>query len=134
MNQAVLTDLKIIETAKGNVYHALKKSDPTFKNFGEAYFSSVNFQEIKGWKQHTQMTLNLVVIVGEVRFVTYNGSEFKEYRLSRSNYKRLTVPKGLWMAFQGLSKSENLLLNIADIEHDPNESLNKDLGEIKYEW
>ena len=136
MKEVVLSDLKVIETAKGNVYHALKKSDVTFKNFGEAYFSSVNFNEIKGWKKHTKMTLNLVVVVGEVRLVIYDEKTLKsvEYRLSRKNYKRLTVPPGLWMAFQGLGASENLLLNIADIEHDPSESVNKDLGEITYEW
>lgn len=136
MNDVTLSDLKTIENPKGNIYHALKRSDSSFINFGEAYFSSINFNEIKGWKKHTRMNLNLVVINGEVRFVVYNEltMKFSEYKLSRNNYKRLTVPPGFWVAFQGLSLNENLLLNIADIEHDPRESMNKDLGEIKYEW
>lgn len=136
MDEVILSDLKTIENPKGNIYHALKKSDVSFKNFGEAYFSSVNFNDIKGWKKHTKMNLNLIVIAGEVRFVVYDEKKlkFSEFKLSRKNYKRLTVPPGLWVAFQGLSLSENLLLNIADIEHDPSESVNKDLGEIKYEW
>lgn len=138
----MLNDLKIIATPKGRVFHALKKSEASFKNFGEAYFSEVNFKEVKGWKKHTQMTLNLMAISGEVRFVVYDetaqaGNQFKEFRLSRNSaekYKRLTVPPGLWVAFQGLDKSENLILNIADIEHDPKESVNKELSEIPYEW
>lgn len=139
MNQVTISDLKIIENPKGRVFHALKRSDPSFKNFGEAYMSSVNFEQVKGWKKHTKMTLNLVVIVGKIRFVVFdeNKNQFQEFQLSRSSsdlYKRITVPSGLWMAFQGLDKGENLLLNIADIEHDPNESLNKDVNEITYAW
>lgn len=139
MADVTLSELKIIETPKGRVFHALKKSDSVFKNFGEAYFSEVNFKETKGWKKHTQMTLNLMAIAGEVRFVVYDeaSKQFKEFRLSRNSkeqYKRLTVPPGLWVAFQGLDQTENLILNIADIEHDPKESVNKELREIPYEW
>lgn len=142
MNQVTVSDLKIIENPKGRVFHALKRSDKSFNNFGEAYFSSVNFEQIKGWKKHTKMTLNLVVIVGEIRFVVFDENaqvekQFQEFRLSRASadkYKRITIPSGYWMAFQGLDRGENLLLNIGDIEHDPNESLNKDISEIIYAW
>lgn len=142
MSDVKLSDLKIIESPKGSVFHALKKSDSTYKSFGEAYLSSVDFQQIKGWKKHNEMTLNLIVISGQIRFVIYDEKAiaekaFREFRLSRKSseqYKRLTVPPGLWMAFQGLEKDENLLLNIADIEHDPKESINKEISEIKYEW
>lgn len=142
MSKVMVSDLKIIENPKGRVFHAFKKNDLAFKTFGEAYLSSVNFQDIKGWKKHTRMTLNLIVITGEIRFVIYDetssaGRQFSEYRLSRDSqeqYKRLTVPPGVWMAFQGLSKGENLLLNIADIEHDPLESIDKEIKELVYEW
>ena len=39
----------------------------------------------------------------------------------------------LWFAFKGCS-SENILLNLANIVHDPNESINIDLKEIDYDW
>lgn len=142
MSNVLISDLKIIENPKGRLFHALKKSDVAFKSFGEAYLTSVNFKDIKGWKKHTKMTLNLIVITGEIRFVLYDesssaGRQFSEFRLSRDSqeqYKRLTVPPGVWMAFQGLSKCENLLLNIADIVHDPLESIDKEINELVYEW
>ena len=37
------------------------------------------------------------------------------------------------MAFKGLDKY-NMLLNLASIEHDPNEAINIGIEEIKYEW
>jgi dTDP-4-dehydrorhamnose 3,5-epimerase len=136
MDDIRLSLLKQITNPKGDLYHALKKSDDSFNGFGEAYFTTVNFDEIKGWKKHTKMILNLIVPVGAVKFVIFNDEtgEFKDITLSQSNYQRLTVPSGLWVAFKGVSNELNLVLNIANIEHDPSESENCLLEEIKYEW
>ena len=46
-----VADLKIIHNQKGDIFHALKKSDKSFVTFGEAYFSNINRGEIKGWKK-----------------------------------------------------------------------------------
>jgi len=135
MDGVILTQLKQIYNPKGDIFHAIKKSDQGFLDFGEAYFSSVNRGVIKGWKKHSKMILNVIVISGEIEFVIYNEKtkDFFNVSLSRKNYQRLTVKAGLWMAFRGLSK-ENLLLNIASIEHDPSEASEKHLNEIRYEW
>lgn len=135
MDGVILTPLKQIYTPKGDVFHAIKKSDNGFAGFGEAYFSFVNKGDIKGWKKHTKMTLNLIVPVGEIEFVVYdeNSKEFFSVMLSQKNYQRLSVAPGLWMAFRGLDEN-NLLLNLANIEHDPSEALTCDINEIKYEF
>ena len=119
----------------------MKKSDTGFVDFGEAYFSTIKYQEIKPWKKHLSMTLNLVVPVGEIKFVLCDGREespsynnFMEIILSPENYYRLTIPPNIWMAFQGIGKELNLLLNIADIEHNPEEIQRLDLEEIPYNW
>lgn len=125
-----LTPLKIIEGEKGNVMHALKCTDDNFESFGESYFSTVLFRDVKGWKKHKIMISNLIVPVGAVKFVFYDDREgsttfgsFCEVVLSVSNYQRLTVQPGIWMAFQGASEDLNLLMNIASIPHDPLESI-----------
>lgn len=135
MEQIILTPLKQIHNPKGDVYHAMKKSDVGFAGFGEAYFSTVAQGVVKGWKKHTQMTLNLVVPVGAIEFVVYDEQtqEFFSVALSQTNYQRLTIKPNLWMAFRGLEK-ENMLLNLASIEHDPKEAVQKELSEIVYEW
>ena len=135
MDGVTLTPLKKINNPKGDIYHALKKSDDGFNGFGEAYFSTINQNDIKGWKKHTKMILNLVVPVGEIKFVIYNEftKEFFNVTLSQNNYQRLTVNPNLWMAFKGLSPN-SMLLNLASIEHDPLESVNKEIKEISYEW
>ena len=69
LNEICVTPLKRISVTGGDVLHAMKKSDPGYVDFGEAYFSLVEFGTIKAWKRHLQMTLNLVVPIGEVQFV-----------------------------------------------------------------
>ncbi len=143
MDGITLTPLKIIEIAKGNVMHALKSSDSSFSGFGESYFSTIECNQVKGWKKHTRMVSTLIVPVGEVRFVFYDDrensqtkGEFFECYLSLKNYRRLTVQPGIWMAFQGIGKEINLVMNIASIEHDPTEGLVQDVSvsEIKFDF
>lgn len=136
-----VTPLKIIHYHQGDIYHAMKSSEDSFKKFGEAYFSTVRKDCIKGWRKHHEMILNLVVPVGSIRFVIFDDREGSETRgrffditLSKDNYCRLTVAPGLWMAFQGIGDTVNLLLNIASIEHNSEEVTKASLEEIKYEW
>lgn len=135
MDGVTLTALRQIYHPKGDIFHAMKCSDNGFDGFGEAYFSTINKDDIKGWKKHNLMTLNLIVPIGEIEFVIYNEDteEFFEAKLSQSNYQRLTVSPGLWMAFKGHCDN-NVLLNIASLEHDPAESITKKLELIKYDW
>ena len=138
-NGVLITPLKIIETKGGNVLHSLKDKDTGFNGFGEAYFSEVQPGAIKAWKLHKDMTLNITVPIGIVRFVLFDErdkstNEFQELTISRQNYVRLTVPPMIWVGFQGLSDASSLLLNIADIPHNPNESIRKDLNEIYFDW
>jgi dTDP-4-dehydrorhamnose 3,5-epimerase len=125
----VLTPLKIIKGDHGDVLHVIKSTDETFTNFGEAYFSTVSFQSIKGWKKHHKMILNLVVPVGAIKFVMYDDrknsetfQQFQEITLSKDNYQRLTIPPGIWVAFAGVANADNILLNVASIPHQPLEA------------
>lgn len=135
-----LTRLKNIFTDGGCVLHAMKKTDVGFRGFGEAYFSVVSHRNVRGWKRHKEMTLNLVVPVGEIKFVLIDDrqpagdAKLCEFILSRTSYCRLTIPPGVWVGFQGLSKGENMLLNLADLSHDPNEADHKDISQFGYNW
>lgn len=133
MDGIILTPLKKIPNINGDVLHAMKASDKGFNGFGEAYFSCLNQGSIKGWKKHNKMTLNLIVITGDIKFVIYNEKNYFEVVLSKHNYQRLTIAPGLWLAFKGLSK-KNILLNLANIEHDEKESESMNLLDFNYNW
>ena len=135
--------LKQISLEKGDVWHGLKNSDEGFKGFGEVYFSNVNPGQIKGWKMHTNTTLNLIVIKGQIEFVFFDERVKSEsygnfYKLIASdkgdNYCRITVSPGIWMAFKCKSNDTALLMDIIDQPHSDLEALKKDLNEFTYNW
>ena len=135
----LITPLSIIDTSGGNVMHGIKKSDKGYSGFGEAYFSNIDFQEIKAWKRHRIMTLNIIVPVGKIRFVFMDDrvstkEQFQEVIISEENYSRITVPPMIWMGFQGMSNSGAFLLNIADIEHNPEEIDKREISEVEFNW
>ena len=133
--EILVTNLKKISVPGGDVFHALKKSDLGFKEFGEAYFSSIKTNEIKAWKRHKRMTLNLIVPVGKVKFVfTRDKKHFDHYIIGEENYCRLTVPPWVWFGFQSNFNSTSLILNIADIIHDNSEVQKKDISLLDYNW
>ncbi|MCI1779713.1 MAG: dTDP-4-dehydrorhamnose 3,5-epimerase [Bacteroidales bacterium] len=136
----ILTPLKKICGDKGSVFHGIKSSDKGYAGFGEAYFSTVNYGDIKSWRKHKKMTLNLIVPVGEIKFVLYDSRISGKSRgrtfsviIGDGNYCRLTIPPQVWMAFEGVGKGLNLLLDVANFEHDPEEEERAEIEEFPYE-
>lgn len=124
-----------ISTPGGDVMHALKSTDACFSAFGEAYFSWAAPNAVKAWKLHRCMTLNLVVPVGRVLFVFHlPGHGFRMEEIGDANYARITVPPGIWFGFQGRDMAPSLVLNIANIAHDPDEVERKAVSEIAFDW
>jgi dTDP-4-dehydrorhamnose 3,5-epimerase len=139
IEDVLITPLDIIETSSGRVMHAMKKTNAGFFGFGEVYFSHVEPGAIRAWKRHKEMTLNLVVPKGEVRFVLFDDRNKKNKRLqeviiSKDNYCRLTVPPLIWVGFQNLSEEMSIVLNIANIEHDSKEVERLEVDKIEFNW
>ena len=139
INDVIITPLDTITTPNGDVLHAMKNDSKGFAGFGEAYFSEIQPKTIKAWKRHRKMILNLIVPAGKVKFVMFddrkmNDSEFFEVIISRENYCRLTIPPMIWFGFQGLSRNNSIVLNLASIAHDPEEVDRKKFDEINFEW
>ena len=131
-----ITKLPVISSELGNVMHILKKSDNSFFNFGEVYISEIKFNKIKAWKQHQEMVMNLVVPFGKVKFVFYDIllDKFREEIIGHENYSRITVPPKIWFGFKGLSSNKNIIINVSNILHDPNEQLTTHQDKFKYDW
>lgn len=136
-----ISPLKKIMVSGGDIFHAMKNSDKGYNGFGEAYFSNIEPKVIKAWKRHKEMTLNLIVPVGTIRFVIYDDRKdsssfdsFYEVTLSQDNYHRLTVPPMVWMGFQCVGNVPAMVLNIASIPHEVNEVDKKEIKDILFNW
>lgn len=137
----MISSQKRIFNPKGDILHGMKNSDSGYAGFGEVYFSMVHCGAMKGWKRHRLATLNIVVPYGAIRFIVYDDrsdsltqGKFLDITASSKNYVRLTICPGLWMAFMGIGDGVNILTNICNMEHDPGESDNCELGTIPFEW
>ena len=137
LDDILVTPLKRISTNGGDVMHALKNTDQGFNGFGEVYFSWIEQGAIKGWKCHQRMTLNLVVPSGKVRFVFCLNGKNNDSRvedIGEERNVRLTVPPGVWFAFQGKASRKSLLMNVANMSPNPDEILVKPVSSIFYDW
>ena len=141
INGVMINSLSTIKHNDGNIRHIIKKGDIGYIDFGEAYFSNINKNSVKAWKKHKQMTCNLVVPSGYVRFVMYDDrlesstkGIFDEVILSEENYNRLTIPPDIWFGFQSIKPITSTILNIASIRHNPDEVVRKGIEEINFNW
>ena len=135
VDQILITPLKRIQVAGGDVLHGMKCSDLGYADFGEAYFSIIEAGAIKAWKRHLRMTLNFVVPLGAVFFVFMDEEGLiREELAGEKRYVRLTVPPGIWFGFKGIGRRESMVLNIASIPHDPDEVERLPLSNIDYGW
>jgi dTDP-4-dehydrorhamnose 3,5-epimerase len=137
----LLTEETRVGNPKGDVLHVLKKSSPGYSAFGEAYFTTIYEGVAKGWKRHRRVTLNLVVSSGLVLFVIHDDrpksptfGQFDTITLGQTRYARLTVPPGLWLAFQGKGPGQSLILDIVDEEHDPAEAESLPLAAFPFDF
>lgn len=136
LDKIELFPLKKIPVDGGDVMHCLKNCDLGFNGFGEAYFSCIEPNSVKAWKKHLKMTMNLIVPIGEVKFVFYcsESKKFRVEKIGEENYSRIMVPPGIWFGFMGIDLKESLVLNIASCLHDPEEIQRLDIKKISYNW
>ena len=140
----VVTDLRIIADHRGAVLHMLRCDAPDFTRFGECYFSEVLPGAVKAWKLHTRQTQTFAVPVGRIRIVLYDDrpasltrEALMELELGRPDfYRRLRIAPGVWYGFACVGDNPALLVNCADLPHDPQESRQRLLTDdsIPYRW
>ena len=129
---------QVIENEKGKVRKILSKSDRVFNEFGEIYYSEVITNQVKAWKCHTRMQSILSVAYGAVKFVTVSieglDYSFKEFLIDDMSGEILVIPSNNWFGFKGIQKYKSVIMNFADIQHDPNECITKPITGFDYEW
>ena len=139
----IITPKKQIEDDRGKIMHMMRNDDSIFQKFGEVYFSVVYPSKIKAWHIHKKMTLNYVVVSGEVKIVLYddrkNSSTFNEVQevfLTEKNYCMITIPPLIWNGFKSNNNKLAIISNLSDIPHDPEEIIRKDPNDkyFPYSW
>tara|TARA_B110000008_G_scaffold34633_1_gene30757 strand:- start:495 stop:908 length:414 start_codon:yes stop_codon:yes gene_type:complete len=120
--------LKIFTNSKGNVFLCYKEKviDKKIK-IKEIYFTEIKYKKIKGWIKHKKISCNFVVPVGRIKFMFLDEKKKKITKIivGKNNYRRISVPKNIWFAFEGLAKPISLVVNYLDKINDNNDVLKK---------
>ena len=137
----IIKNLKKICDDRGRIMHMLKKSDEHYDKFGEIYFSTAYPGVIKGWHEHTKMTLNYCVIKGMIKLVLIDNRpksstyiKIQEIYLGEHNYVFVQVPAKIINGFKNISNEEAIIANAADIEHAENEIKRYDPHDKKFNY
>jgi dTDP-4-dehydrorhamnose 3,5-epimerase len=134
--------LQIVDE-RGKVMRMLRRTDPSFVEFGEVYFSVVFPGAIKGWHLHHRMITHYAVPRGRIKLVLYDDrpasvsrGELQEIFLGEDNYSLVTVPTFVWNGFKGYGTTEAIVCNCSNIVHDPDEMERLDpfTPTIPYDW
>ncbi|KQC04386.1 MAG: dTDP-4-dehydrorhamnose 3,5-epimerase [Methanoculleus sp. SDB] len=138
-----ITPLRTFLDERGYVRHMIKRTDPTFTEFGEIYFSVIFPHVIKGWHIHRVMELNYAVISGNIKLVLYDSrqdsptyGELQEIFMGEENYVLVKVPPHVVNGFTAIGNEKAIVANCATIPHDPDEIERIDPfdEEIGYNW
>ena len=130
INGVVLTSLSEFKDERGSVLHMQRADSIDFIQFGECYFSEVLPGAIKAWKKHSKQTQNIAVPVGRIKLVIYDN---RKQSLTKKNllvlelgrpdaYLKVRIPPEVWYGFACISSSSALIVNCADLPHNPEES------------
>ena len=139
----VVTPLKKIVDERGMIMQMLKRTDKTFIEFGEIYFSCGYPNVIKGWHIHKEMTLNDCCLVGMVKLVIYDcrkGSSTKgnlmELFIGEHNYCVVQIPPGVANGYKAFGDKMAIVANCATEPHSKEEIIYIDPfnNDIPYSW
>ena len=128
INDVEVKQLTKICDERGKIMHMLKSTDSNFEKFGEIYFSTAHPGVVKGWHEHTKMTLNYSVIKGMIKLVLVdnreNSSTYKQIQeiyMGEDNYVLVKIPPKIINGFKNISREECIVANCSSIPHDKNE-------------
>ena len=139
----IISQLKVISDNRGKVMHMMRNDSSVFSNFGEIYFSTINYESIKAWHLHKDATLNYCCIKGKVKLVLFDDRKnsdtkgiYQEIFLSPQNYSLVTIPPNIWNGFKGLYDEHSIIANCLTGPHNEKEMIRKDPYDknFNYDW
>lgn len=139
----IVTPLKKIVDERGMIMHMLKKTDESFTQFGEIYFSCGQPGAVKAWHIHKEMTLNDCCIVGMIKLVIYDlrpksptKGNLVELFIGEHNYCVVQIPPGVANGYKAFGDKMAIVANCASMPHDKSELIYIDPfdNDIPYDW
>ena len=141
----VVKKLKAHCDERGRLMELLRRDDPFFSEFGQAYVTTAYPGVAKAWHYHKQQVDHFVVLAGMAKIVLYDGregsptkGELNEFFAGVHNPILIRIPQLVYHGMKGISETEALILNLPSRPYnhaDPDEHrLPAHTPEIPYDW
>lgn len=145
IQDVLLKPLKVIPDERGYLMEILRRDDPFFQQFGQAYLTVVYPGVVKGWHYHKIQTDHFCVVKGMAKVVLHDrreGSptfgETNEFFLGERNPVLLLIPRGVLHGMKGIGAEPALLINLPTEPYrydEPDEfRVAPHSGEVPYDW
>ena len=134
MNKFKVTNYKIIENLKGNIYKFASNDKFPYFIKGDIYFSEIAPKEIKAWRKHKALTSVFGVVKGEIKMKIKSkfDNNISSELLSLNKSKLITIPPTIWYGFENLSSETALIFVMLNGNHNKNEIESSDFK--KEDW
>lgn len=111
---------------RGYVTEILRRDDPHFQQFGQAYVTTCRRGVVKAWHKHRKQTDHFYVVAGTMKVALHDDREDSptagQYQIEilgeQGADALLIIPAGVWHGMMGLAEFSTLL-NLPTEPYDP---------------
>jgi dTDP-4-dehydrorhamnose 3,5-epimerase len=141
----IVKDLKVIADERGRLMEILRRDDPFFEKFGQAYLTSAYPGVVKAWHYHKIQVDHFCVVKGMMKVVLYDSREgsktkglINEFIMGEHNPILVRVPAGVYHGFKCISENEAFVVNLPTETYkydEPDEyRIHPHENDIPYDW
>jgi dTDP-4-dehydrorhamnose 3,5-epimerase len=121
----VVTPLRVIPDERGRLMEIVRRDDPFFKGFGQAYLSTVFPGVVKAWHFHKNQTDCFTCVKGMVKVALYDDREGSPTRglvneIYSGEHKPclVVIPKEVHHGWKCVSECEAYVINVPTEPYD----------------
>lgn len=117
--------LKYIKDERGRLMEVLRKDDPSFRKFGQAYVTTAKPGVVKAWHYHKLQDDNIALVTGKARFGLYDArrgsktyGEVMDIVSDEESPMLLHIPAGVYHGFKAIGAHEAMVMNVPTEAYD----------------
>lgn len=140
----LVKELLVHPDDRGRLFEILRRDDPHFRQFGQAYVTTTYPGVVKAWHRHQRQDDHFCCLVGMIKLVVHDdrpGSATRgatqEIWLGEHKPRLVVVGRGLWHGWTALGTREAMILNLVTEPYDhaaPDEERVAPHGVLPYDW
>jgi dTDP-4-dehydrorhamnose 3,5-epimerase len=138
-------ELKLFPDERGYLMEILRRDDPLFQQFGQAYVTAAYPGVVKAWHYHRLQTDYFCVLCGMAKVVLYDAreesptqGEINEFFLGEQQRRLVVIPPLVYHGYKNIGEGLCLLLNLPTETYnyaEPDElRAGPHSGSVPYDW